>query len=356
MLRLKRHHDQPGTAPGTLKAPDRKRVENITVEVIRYNEDDFEEIPLERIEDCFNCRTPGHVTWLNINGLHDLELIRTIGEHFGLHALALEDLLNLGQRPKMEQYDDHLFAVFKMIKKESPEQAEQVSMFIAQDLVITFQEMDGDVFEPVRQRLRTGKNRIRKCGADYLAYALLDQAVDELYPVLERYSEKIDDLEEQLMDKPRREHLEAAHRLKRELLALKRIIWPERELVNALLRSDLDLVTDDTKIYLRDVYDHCIQLVDVTETYRDMTMDLVDLYLSSVSNSMNEVMKVLTVIATIFIPITFIAGVYGMNFNTKASPWNMPELDWIWGYPFALGLMGIVVGLMLYYFKRKNWL
>ncbi|WP_321389300.1 magnesium/cobalt transporter CorA [Emcibacter sp.] len=356
MLRIKRHHEQAGTAPGTLRAPDRKQVENVTIEVIRYNQDEFEVLTLERIEDCFNCRTPGHVTWLNINGLHDLEMIRKIGDHFGLHVLALEDLLNLGQRPKMEQYDDHLFAVFKMIKKESPEQAEQVSMFIAENLVITFQEMEGDVFEPVRQRLRTGKNKIRKCGADYLAYALLDQAVDELYPVLERYSEKIDNLEEQLMDKPRREHLESAHKLKRELLALKRIIWPERELVNALMRSDLDLVTEDTKIYLRDVYDHTIQLVDVTETYRDMTMDLVDLYLSSISNSMNEVMKVLTVIATIFIPITFIAGLYGMNFNPQVSPWNMPELNWAWGYPFALGLMAAVVALMLYYFKRKNWL
>ena len=356
MLRLKRHHELAGTAPGTLKAPDRKQVDTITIEVIRYNEHDFEEITLERIEDCFDCRRPDHVTWLNINGLHDLDLIRKIGDHFGLHPLALEDILNLAQRPKVEEYDDHLFMVFKMIKKESPELAEQVSLFLAEGLVITFQEIKGDVFEPVRQRLRSGKNRIRKEGPDYLAYALLDQAVDELYPILERYSEKIDNLEEMMMDKPGRYQLEAAHRMKRELLAFKRIIWPERELVNTLLRSDLDLIQEETKVYLRDVYDHCIQIVDVTETYRDMTMDLVDLYLSSVSNNMNEVMKVLTVIATIFIPITFIAGLYGMNFNPKAGPFNMPELNWALGYPFALGLMAVIVGLMLYYFKRKNWL
>lgn len=356
MLKFQRHHDQAGTAPGTLRVPKLRRLDKTIIEVIHYNENIFEEVHVEKLEDCFAFKRDGYVTWININGLHDLELIKKIGEHYGLHILALEDLLNLGQRPKVESYEDHLFAVFKMVKKEAPEQAEQISMFIAEGLLITFQEMRGDVFEPVRQRLRVGSSRIRKSGADYLAYALIDQAVDEIYPILESYSEHIEELEERLIDDPGKEELEEAHKLRRELLSFKRIVWPERELVNNLLRDDSGIIKEETKIYLRDVYDHTIQIVDVTETYRDMTMDLVDLYLSSISNHMNEVMKVLTMIATIFIPMTFIAGVYGMNFNPNVSPWNMPELNWVWGYPFVLGVMLLIAIAMVVYFKRKKWL
>jgi len=356
MLILKRHHDEPGTGPGTLLAPKIKLLENTTVELIQFNKKFYKEVVLENIDSSLSSENDNVITWINVSGLHDIELIREFGEQYNLHKLALEDLLNLAQRPKMEQYDDHLFVVFKMAKGQSPEQAEQVAMFIADKLLITFQEMKGDVFEPVKRRLPLGKNRLRKSGSDFLAYALIDQSVDELYPLLERYSELIEELEEKMMDKPGREQLEDVHRLKRGLLALKRIIWPERELINKLLRDESALICDDSKLYLRDVHDHTVQLVEITETYRDMTMDLVDLYLSSVSNHMNEVMKVLTMIATIFIPMTFIAGIYGMNFNTASSPWSMPELQWYWGYPLALGSMLAMAVVMLVYFKRKTWL
>lgn len=356
MLTTTRHHDRPGTAPGTLLPPKVKRLAKTTIHLIQYNETTHTEQQFDNADEALASQDMNLMSWFNVSGLHDIELIRKLGQHHNLHNLALEDLLNLSQRPKMEEYEDHLFVVFKMAKAQSPEEVEQVAMFIKDNVLITFHEMQGDVFAPIRHRLKAGKNRIRRSGSDFLAYALIDQAVDELYPLLEGYSDSIEALEENMMIKPVGEHLEAAHRLKRGLLAFKRVIWPERELINKLLRDESGLISDSCKLYLRDVHDHSFQLVEITETYRDMTMDLIDLYLSSISNHMNQVMKVLTMIATVFIPMTFIASIYGMNFNSQSSPLNMPELQWYWGYPLALGTMLIIALIMLSYFRRKSWL
>jgi magnesium transporter len=279
--------------------------------------------------------------------------VEKIGTHFGIHPLIMEDILHTGQRPKGEDLGDYLFIVLKMIYHDEEKDeviGEQLSLILGPNYVISFQEREGDVFNPIRERIRNAKGRIRKAGADYLAYVLVDAIVDHYFAILEELGGTIESLEEELVTNPRPETLQTIHTLKRELIFLRKSVWPLREVISGLEREESPLITEPTGIYLRDVYDHTIQVIDTIETYRDMVSGMLDIYLSSLSNRMNEVMKVLTMIATIFIPLTFIAGIYGMNFKF------MPELEWHWGYPMALVVMLLIVGSMFIYFRRKKWL
>ena len=356
MLHFGKRHSKPGAAPGTLVAPTERPAEAVRIEVFDYGPEHLEETEGLAVDDTFRFRESPHVTWINVAGLHDIELLRRLGDHFGLHALALEDVVNTIQRPKLEDYEKQLFIVMKLIHLGEDLSTEQLSMFLGTNYVITFQERPGDVFHPVRERIRRGRGRIRRAGADYLAYALIDAMVDQFFPILERYGERIEELEDELIEDPAQATLAKIHAVKKELLLLRRATWPQREVINAFVRQEGPLVRKETRIFLRDCYDHSIQIMDILETYRDLASGMLDVYLSSVSNRMNEVMKVLTIMASIFIPLSFLAGVFGMNFNADTSPWNMPELDWYWGYPMFWFLIVAVAGGMLYYFRRKGWL
>ncbi len=314
------------------------------------------------------------VTWINIDGLGDAQMLRKVGEVFDLHPLSLADVVNTHQRPKIEPYDDHLFMVTRMAMIAPAESGdaggddgaphmaapstvmEQVSIVVGENYVLSFQERAGDVFDALRDRIRSGKGRVRSMGADYLAYALVDAVVDGYFPVLDGLSERIESLEEETVTQPNRWTVAHVHGAKRDLLALRRAMWPQREAINAMLRDESRFISPEVKLYLRDVYDHAVQVIDILETYRELVGGLMDLYLSSVSNRMNEVMKVLTIIATIFIPLTFIAGIYGMNFAPESSPLNMPELTWYWGYPASLALMAVIALALLIYFHRRGWI
>lgn len=350
-----KRYAKPGTAPGTLRAPEELRIDKVRVTVIDYDATRLQEKEVRTLSECTPYRDTPSVTWINVDGLQDVQLLEALGTHYGLHPLALEDVLNVGQRPKVEDYDGYQFVVLKSIRLEGEElQVEQIALFFGANYVLTFQEIPGDSFEAVRDRIRKGKGRIRKAGADYLAYALIDALIDEFFPVLEAYGERIEALEEELIGRPSSATLHQIHRIKRDLLTLRRIAWPQRDLLNALLRGDSELITAETKIFLRDCYDHITQVMDMLETYRELAAGMLDVYLSSLSNRMNEVMKVLTIISTIFIPLSFVAGVYGMNFS-PVSPYNMPELHWRYGYPYSLGLMLAVAVGLLYFFRRRGW-
>ncbi|MCJ7693106.1 MAG: magnesium/cobalt transporter CorA, partial [Sedimentisphaerales bacterium] len=302
---------------------------------------------------CFQFKTTPTVTWINIDGLHDIQVIEKIGKNFDFHPLILEDILNTGQRPKFEDFENYIFIVLKMLTYDDDEEtikSEQVSMILGHNFVISFQEIQGDVFENIRERIRTAKGRIRKMSCDYLLYTLLDAIVDNYFAIMEKFGEKIESLEEQLVSDPDEKILQKIHSMKRELISLRKSVWPLRELVSGLQRSESELISEPTIIYFRDVYDHTIQVIDTVETFRDMVSGMLDIYLSSISNRMNAVMKVLTIIATIFIPLTFVAGIYGMNFKF------MPELEWKWGYFIVLIIMAVAAAAMLIYFRRKKWL
>ncbi|MEK9660927.1 MAG: magnesium/cobalt transporter CorA, partial [Alphaproteobacteria bacterium] len=301
--------------------------------------------------------------WLNVDGLADIATIRRIGEIFDIHPLALEDVVNLNQRAKVDAYDAHLFIATRMPvhnasmsndSKGSPE-TEQLSLCVGRDFVVTFQEIPGDVFDPVRKRLHTASGQMRCRGTDYFAYALIDAAIDAYFPVLEHYGEYVENLENDVLENPHHKHAERIHDLKRDLLTLRRAIWPQREMLAALAREDTPFIADTTRVYLRDAYDHSIQLMDMLETYREIASGLVDIQLTSVSNRMNEIMKVLTVIATIFIPLTFIVGVYGMNFDPSKSPYNMPEIEWRYGYIAVWVVMLVIAGGLAAWFWSKGW-
>jgi magnesium transporter len=357
MLGLKKRASRPGTAPGTLQAPARRGTEGVSIEVIDYSAGHLEEKTVAAVDELRGYRGKSSVTWINVVGLHDVDLFYWLGEHFGIHSLALEDVLNVGQRPKQEDYANHDFIVMKQVDMGSAGLAtEQISMFLGSDYVITVQEIPGDAFDPVRERIRRGRARIRGAGADYLAYALVDALIDRFFPVLERYGEHIEEIEEALLDNPGSELLNEIHAIKKDLLVLRRIAWPHREVIGGLERRETPLIHAETRVFLRDCYDHCVQIMDILETYRDLTGSMLDVYLSSVSLRMNEVMKVLTVMASIFIPLTFIAGVYGMNFDPKASRWNMPELDWAYGYPAFWAVIVVLGAAMIWFFRRKDWL
>lgn len=346
----------PGTAPGTLRPVAAPRGARTQITVIDYGPEALHETQCASIEEVFRFRDTPTVTWINIEGLHDVELIQKLGSHFGFHPLALEDVLNCGQRPKVEDYGTYHFLVMKSVHLVDELEIEQISFFLSGNYVITLQEQAGDSFEAVRERIRQGKGTIRRAGPDYLTYALLDALVDEFFPVLEAYGEKIEDLEDDLIVRPAPGTLSAIQRIKRELLVLRRAAWPEREVINALQRSETDVIQAPTQVFLRDCYDHAIQVIDMIETYRDLASGMQEVYLSSLSNRMNEIMKVLTIISTIFIPLSFIAGVWGMNFDPESSPFNMPELRWFWGYPTALGIMAVTASGLLVFFRRRGWL
>jgi magnesium transporter len=350
----KRYHT-PGTAPGTLRAAE-QRIEKVRVTVMDYAPDRLQEKTITHVEELFPYRDSPTVTWINVEGLHDVNLLEAIGKHFGFHPLTLEDVLNCGQRPKLEDYGNYHFLIMKSLLHSETLETEQISFFLGGNYVITFQEVPGDSFEAVRERIRRGKGVIRRMGADYLTYALIDALVDEFFPVLEKYGEQIEALEAALLLKPAPETIQEIHRVKRELLLVRRAAFPERDVIGAMQREESDVIRPETQVFLRDCYDHTIQVIDMLETYRELASGMLDVYLSSVSNRMNEIMKVLTIISTIFIPLNFIAGVYGMNFRPEASPLNMPELNWYFGYPFALSMMAAVAVLLVVYFWNKRWL
>jgi len=350
---VKKTSKKIGLSPGTVVYIGRERAEKVGMTIIDYDEAQFEEKEAKTIEECFPFKDKPTVTWINIDGIHEPEIVEKIGKHYAVHPLVLEDIVHTGQRPKLEDLDEYIFIVLKMLRydeKESEIKAEQMSLILGSNFVISFQEARGDVFDPIRDRIRNAKGRIRKMGADYLAYALVDAIVDSYFIILEKLGEEIEGLEEELVTNPTQQTLQRIHTLKREMIFLRKSVWPLREVISGLERGESSLIHESTGIYLRDVYDHTIQVIDTIETFRDMVSGMLDTYLSSVSNRMNEVMKVLTIIATIFIPLTFIAGIYGMNFEF------MPELRWRMGYFAVLFVMALVCLGMFLYFRRKRWL
>lgn len=356
MIRIK--YQVPGTPPATLlpRVPLDGKPPVITL--IRYDEDSIYEGRFETFEEAMSHFEPGKVNWLNVDGLSDVDLLRKFGERFSIHPLALEDVLNTTQRPKVERFDDHFFIVSEMIywENESRIAVEQLSLFLGEGYVITLQEEGGhDVFEPVRGRLRAGRGYSRRMKADYLAYALLDATVDQFFPVLESVGETIEEIEDELLSKPSRDTLKRLHESKRLLLQLRRASWPQREIFNTLIRDDSGLVCKETQVFLRDCYDHTTQIIDILESYRDLAAGLMDVYLSSLGFRTNEIMRVLTIVTVFFTPLTFLAGVYGMNFDTKL-PLNMPELGWPFGYIYFWGVCAVVILGMFIFFKRKHWL
>ncbi len=349
---IKKRSKKVGLPPGTLVHIGEKKTEKVKITIIDYDEAQLQEKETKTIEKCFPFKDKTTVTWINIDGIHNIEIIEKIGKHFDLHPLILEDIVNTEQRPKIEDFGDYIFIVLKMLyhdEKEKKVQSEQLSLIVSSNFVISFQEREGDIFNPIRERIKNGKGRIRKMRADYLAYALLDTIVDGYFVIPEKLGEKIESLEEELVANPTPEILGIMNDLKRNLIMLRKSIWPLREVISGLQRVESPLIQKSTGIYLRDVYDHTIQVIDTIETSRDILSGMLDIYLSSISNRMNQVMKVLTIIATIFIPLTFIAGIYGMNFK------YLPELGWKWSYPLVLLGMVFIGISMLVYFRRKKW-
>jgi magnesium transporter len=344
---------KPATSPGTIEFIGERKAGPIKLQVMDYDLTHFEERELSSAEETFPYKLSPRPSWINIDGLHDTETVRKIGTEYEIHPLVLEDIVHTRQRPKLVDYDDYIYLVFKMLsfdEQSSRITSEQVSIILRKNAVLSFQETQGDVFDPVRERIRSGKGRIRGMGPDYLAYALLDAVVDNYYLVLEKLGERIEAIEDELMQEPARGILWTIHELKQEVILLRRSVWPLREVLNSMQRDPSKLIRKNTGVYLRDVYDHTIQIVDVVESFRDVLAGLQDLYLSSVSNRMNEVIKVLTVIATIFVPLTFLTGIYGMNFDF------MPELKWKWGYLGFWGVNVVATIWMLAFFRRRRWL
>jgi len=346
-----------GTPPATLEPREGAKAK-AEIRLVQYDTESIKESECGSAAELFSMLDPTKVNWIDVDGLGDVGLLRQLGEHFHIHPLALEDVLNTTQRPKVEHFSSHFFIVSEMIyfDDESRLTFEQVSMFLGESFVITFQEEAGhDVFDQVRARLRAGRGFARRMKSDYLVYALLDAAVDQIFPILESVGDSIEAVEEELLDKPDRATLKKLYESKRLLLHLRRAAWPHREIFNTLIRDDTGLVGRETQIFLRDCYDHTTQIIDIIESYRDLTAGLMDLYLSSLGFRTNEIMRVLTIVSVLFIPLTFMAGVYGMNFNTD-SRWNMPELNWPFGYAFFWVVCLVISGGMFLFFKRKKWI
>jgi magnesium transporter len=351
--RLKRRA-KPGAAPGFL--PIDPEAPRPVIQVLAYSAGDFVVRDVANVAELREFMGRWPVTWVNVDGLGDARILEELARLFDLHPLAMEDVVNVHQRAKVDRFGDRTYMVAHMVSLTEHFETEQLSLFLGPDFVITFQERPGwDCLEPVRERIRKGAQRIREAGTGYLAYSILDAVIDHYFPVLEEFGERLETLEDQIILRPDRSAIAQVHELKRELLYLRRAIWPLREALNTLVRDEIPHITHETRLYLRDGYDHAVRIIDLVETYREVCSDLMDLYLSSISNRMNEIMKVLTLISTLFIPLTFVVGVYGMNFNTQASPWNMPELNWYYGYPLCLGLMVLIVIIQFVYFVRKGW-
>ncbi len=342
-----------GMAPGTLIHIGETNIREPRISIIDYDGSTFQEKEAADVSDCFPYKDKPSVTWINIEGLNRVEVLEKLGERYGLHSLVLEDILNTDQRPKMEDYGDYIYIVLKMLYHEGAKgtiTTEQVSLVLGEHFVISFQEgLDGDVFQPIRDRLRNDKGRIRKLGADYLVYSLMDAIVDNYFAILEKTGDSIENIEEKVLGNPSAGTLNEIHFMKREMIFLRRAVWPLREVINGLERGESPLIRETTKVFLRDVYDHTIQIIDTIETFRDMSSGMLDIYLSSVNNRLSAVMKVLAIIATIFMPLTFIAGIYGMNFK------YMPELEWRWSYPLLWSVIILIAVSMVTYFKKKKW-
>lgn len=352
----KRYH-LPGTPPGTLTRHEVAIPVKPRISLIEYGEDHVEELHDASPEQCKAYLSSTTLTWIHVSGHTEPEVLRQLGGIFGLHPLAMEDVMNTGQRPKVETYDSQLFVVASLpLFRNDRIEVGQVSLFAGENFLVSFYAGPDDPFEPVRQRLRNRAGPFLSRTSDYLLYALLDVVIDQGFPVLERFGEIIEALETDLLKSPDKHTLNKLYEVKRELLLLRRMLWPQREILSHLMRDESPLIHSETKLYLRDCYDHTIQIMDLLETYRDVTSSMLDVYLSGVSNRLNETMRILTVIATLFIPPTFIAGVYGMNFENPDSPWSMPELGWYYGYPFAWAIMLAMIVGMLAYFRRKRWL
>ncbi len=347
---FRKQHPKVGARPGTLVISE--RAEKPKVRMVKYSPDDMQQNDVEDVSLLEEALEDDSVTWIDVQGLGNRELFHQIGEIFDLHPLLLEDIVNVPQRPKTESYDDQLLVIVRMVRLDDEQQAdmEQVSVVIGKSYVLTFQERYGDVLDPVRERIQIPTSRLRNNGSDYLAYALIDTIVDAYYPVLENVGDHLESLEDVVIENPTPELLSKLNRLKSRLVNLRRGIWPQREAIGSLARDEYSLITDDVRIFLRDTYDHCVQTTEVTEMYREMVTGLMNTYLSSIANRTNEVMKVLTLVATIFIPLTFLAGIYGMNFD------YMPELHVRWAYPAIwLAMLGTAI-FMVSFFRRRGWL
>lgn len=351
------YYDTPGNLPGTLDInPDAPPP---VIVLIDYNEESAIRQELATPEQCAPHLDSQSVSWVDVKGLGSEDVLQRLGKVFDLHPLVLEDVVNVPQRPKIEEHGNQLVIISRMVTIHEDSQtfeSEQVSLILGKHYLLTVQEEPRyDCFGTIRDRIRTSKGSIRRHGPDYLAYTLIDAIIDGFFPVLEAYGEQLEDLEEEVVANPSRQTLQKIHAVKRELLTLRRAIWPQRDAINSLIRDGSPLISEEVRVYLRDCYDHAIQVLDMVETYREIASSLMDVYLSSVSNRMNEVMKFLTVISSIFIPLTFIAGVYGMNFNTEKSPYNMPELNWYLGYPLCLAAMGTIATFLVVLFWRRGW-
>lgn len=352
--RLKIRSKKAGLPPGSLVHIGEKLSETTKITLIDYNGDNLTEKNIQNMDELCAVKDKPTVSWIHIDGIHDTRVLEQLGAVFGLHPLILEDILNTDQRPKMEDLGDYIFIVLKrfcnICDQNNDITSEQISVILGPNYVISLQEKEEDILNPIRDRIRTGKGRIRKAGADYLAYSIIDIILDSYFSILETLGEKIEREEEALLSNPTGRTLQAIQHLKRDMIFLRKSVWPLRETISALERSESPLIQESTGIYLKDIYDHAIQVLDTVETYRDMLSGMIDIYLSSLSNRMNQVMKVLTVIATIFMPMTFLAGVYGMNFK------HFPELEWRWGYPLFWTVNLAITVVMLILFKRKKWL
>jgi magnesium transporter len=344
---------RPGAAPGTVAVDPGAHA--TVVDLFGYGPDGFVEEKAVTPERVVRCLGEWPVIWVNVEGLGDAGTLHKLAEIFALHPLVREDVVNVHQRAKAEQYGDQLFMVTRMVTMNEEIESEQLGIVLGTNFVATFQEVPGDVLDPVRERIR-GAGQIRRAGPDYLAYALIDAVVDHYFPVLERYGERIEALEEEVIETADSSVLARIHQSKRELLALRRAIWPQRDALAELVREPFEQITPATRVYLRDCYDHAVQVIDLLETYRETTSSLLEIHLSMLSNRMNEVMKVLAVFSAVFSPLMVITGIYGMNFDPDSSPWNMPELRWVYGYPIVLAVMAVVAGLTLGYAYRKGWI
>lgn len=349
---FKRRSEKAGLPPGTLVLVSEEKVEKTKISLFHYNKDQFEEKDITA-EELPKYKDSSDVVWINVDGLAQPEILENIGHLFDIHTLVLEDILNTDQRPKLEEHDQYVFIVLKMIysKKDTLDiETEQISFILKNGLVLSFQERKGDVFDIIRERIRTGKGRVRKMDADYLVYTLMDAIIDSYFIIMEQMGDHIESLEEEVIAKTGTEISVKIHDLRRKVIQLKRSIWPLREVINSLLHFGTNLIKKTTLPFIRDLYDHTIHVIETLETFRDIIAGMLDIYLSSVSNKMNEIMKVLTIIATLFIPLSFIVGLYGMNFR------YMPELEWRWGYPGVWLLIIAVIAGFLGYFKYKKWI
>jgi magnesium transporter len=349
---------EAGAPPGTLVHVGKKKIDKPKITVITYDTGKSERKEVETAEECFKYKGGRGKVWINIDGLHDTGFISKLGSHYGIHPLVLEDIVNTTQRPKFEDFESYIYAVVKQLHYDEEKNEiwiEQVSIVFGKNYIISFQEKPGDVFDPIREGIRRAKGRTSRSGPDYLAYRLIDSLVDDYFVIIEKIGGKIEELEESLIKDPTIAMLHTMHNLKREMLYMRKAVWPLREVVGGMERSENKLVDKKTFPFIRDLHDHTVQVVDTIETLREVATSMTDLYLSSVNNRMNQIMKVLTIISTIFIPLSFFASLYGMNFNTSV-PYNMPELNTPYGYPMLVVFMFCLSFVMLGYFWRKKWL